>query len=48
MESEQRQAAKKQMMVLMQEGYPWQGAASRAGIRISRSTACHWFQRFRT
>jgi len=48
MESEQRQAAKKQMMVLMQEGYPWQEAASRAGIRISRSTAYRWFQQFRT
>jgi hypothetical protein len=47
MESEQRQAAKKQMMVLMQEGYPWQEAASRAGIRISRSTAYRCFQQFR-
>jgi hypothetical protein len=48
MESEQRQAAKKQMMVLMQERYPWQEAASRAGIRISRSTAYRWFQQFHT
>ena len=48
MESEQRQVAKKQMMVLMQERYPWQEAASRAGIRISRSTAYRWFQQFRT
>jgi transposase len=48
MESEQHQAAKKQMMVLMQEGYRWQEAASRAGIRISRSTAYRWFQQFRT
>jgi transposase len=48
MESEQRQVAKKQMMWLMQEGYPWQEAASRAGIRISRSTAYRWFQQFRT
>jgi transposase len=48
MESEQRQAAKKQMMVLMQEGSPWQEAASCAGIRISRSTAYRWFQQFRT
>jgi transposase len=48
MESEQCQAAKKQMMVLMQEGYRWQEAASRAGIRISRSTAYRWFQQFRT
>jgi transposase len=48
MESEQRQVAKKQMMVLMQEGYPWQEAASRAGIRMSRSTAYRWFHQFRT
>ena len=48
MESEQRQAAKKQMMVLMQEGYSWHEATSRAGIRISRSTAYRWFQQFRT
>jgi transposase len=48
MESEQRQVAKKQMLVLMQEGYPWQEAASRAGIQTSRSTAYRWFQQFRT
>jgi len=48
MESEQRQAAKKQMMVLMQEGYPWQEAANRAGIQTSRSSAYRWFQQFRT
>jgi transposase len=47
MEREQRQVAKKQMMVLMQEGYSWQEAASRAGIRISRSTAYRWFHQFR-
>ena len=47
-EDEPRQRAKKQMMVLMQEGSPWQEAASRAGIRISRSTAYRWFQQFRT
>jgi transposase len=47
MGSEQRQAAKKQMVVLMQEGYSWQEAASRAGIRISRSTAYRWFHQFR-
>jgi transposase len=48
LEAEQRQMAKKQMMVLMQEGSPWQEAASGAGIRISRSTAHRWFQQFRT
>jgi transposase len=48
MESEQRQTAKKQMMVLMQEGHSWKEATNRAGIRISRSTAYRWFQQFRT
>jgi transposase len=46
MEREQCQVAKKQMMVLMQEGYTWQEAASRAGIRINRSTVYRWFQQF--
>jgi transposase len=48
MESEQRQAAKKQMMVLMQEGHRWQEAANRAGIQTSRSSVYRWFQQFRT
>ena len=48
MEDEQRQWAKKQMMVLMQEGYRGQEAASRAGVRVSRSTAYRWFQQYRT
>jgi transposase len=48
MEDEQRQRAKKQMMVLMQEGYRGQEAASRVGVRVSRSAAYRWFQQFRT
>jgi transposase len=48
MENAQRWGAKKQMMELMQEGYPWQEAASRAGIHTSRSTAYRWFRQFRT
>jgi transposase len=48
MENEQRSLAKKQMMDLMQEGYHWQEAASRAGIQTSRSTAYRWFRQFRT
>jgi transposase len=48
MENEQRQVAKKQMLVLMQEGYRWQEAANRAGIQTSRSSAYRWFQQFRT
>ena len=48
MENAQCSLAKKQMMVLMQEGYPWQEAANRAGIQTSRSSAYRWFQQFRT
>jgi transposase len=48
MKDEQRFAAKKQMMVLMQAGHPWQEAARIAGVRTSRSTAYRWFQQFRT
>jgi transposase len=48
MKDEQRFAAKKQMMVLMQAGQTWQEAARIAGVRTSRSTAYRWFQQFRT
>lgn len=48
MQDEQRQAAKKRMMALMQEGYSWQEAVMLAGIQTSRSTAYRWFQQFRT
>jgi transposase len=48
MKDEQRQAAKKRMMALMQEGYSWQEAARLSGIQTSRSTAYRWFQQFRT
>jgi transposase len=48
MKEEQRQAAKKRMMVLIQEGYSWQEAARLSGIQTSRSTAYRWFQQFRT
>src|SRR5260370_14535101 len=48
MKDEQRSAAKKQMMVLMQAGQPWQEAARIAGVQTSRSTAYRWFQQFRT
>ena len=44
MKDEQRQAAKKRMMALMQEGYSWQEAARLSGIQTSRSTAYRWFQ----
>jgi transposase len=47
-EDEPRQRAKKQMMVLMQAGQPWQEAAQIAGVQTSRSTAYRWFQQFRT
>lgn len=48
MKDEQRSAAKKQMMALMQAGQPWQEAAQIAGVHTSRSTAYRWLQQFRT
>jgi len=48
MEQEQRQAAKQQMLALMQAGQPWQAAAAAAGIQVSRATACRWRQEART
>ncbi len=48
MEAKQAQEAKRQMMVLMQEGTSWQEAASRAGVQTSRSTAYRWFAAYRT
>jgi transposase len=46
MEDEQRQEAKRQMMILMQAGHSWQEASTLAGVPTSRSTAYRWFQRF--
>src|SRR5215469_14865775 len=48
MEQEQRQAAKREMLELMQAGQPWQAAAAVAGIRVSRSTAYRWQHEVRT
>ena len=48
MEQEQRQAAKRQMIQLMQAGQPWPVAAAAAGIQVSRSTAYRWQQEVRT
>ena len=48
MEAKQTQEAKRQMMVLMQEGIFWQEAARRAGVQTSRSTAYRWFAVYRT
>jgi len=39
MEEEQRRAAKRQMIVLMQAGHCWQEAADMAGVRTGRSAA---------
>ncbi len=47
-EAQQEQAAKRQMMELMQAGRPWQEAATIAGVQTSRSTAYRWFQDYRT
>ena len=48
MEQEQRQAAKRQMLELMQAGQSWQAAAAAAGIQVSRSTAYRWQQEVHT
>lgn len=37
--NKQRQAAKAQMIALMQAGHPWQEAATMAGVQIGRSAA---------
>ena len=47
MEQEQRQAAQRQMLALMQAGHPWQAAAAAAGLQVSRSTAYRWQQEVR-
>jgi transposase len=47
MEQEQRQAAKRQMLALMQADQPWQAAAAAAGLQVSRSTAYRWQQEVR-
>jgi hypothetical protein len=44
METEQRRAAKEQMIALMQAGHRWQEAAAQAGIQFSRLTA-YWLLR---
>jgi len=48
MEKEQKQAAKVQMMELMQTGHHWQEAATQAGVKTSRSTAYRWWQAYRS
>jgi transposase len=48
MEQEQRRAAKRHMLELMQAGQSWQEAATRAGIQTSRSTAYRWLRELRT
>ena len=48
MEAKQAHEAKRQMMMLMQEGTSWQEAVRRAGVQTSRSTAYRWFTTYRT
>jgi len=48
MEPEQRQAAKQQMLELMEAGVSWQAAATTAGVQTSRATAYRWKQEVRT
>ncbi len=47
MDMEEKQAAKKHMMELMQAGHHWQEAATGAGVQTSRSTAYRWWQAYR-
>jgi len=47
MDKEEKQAAKRRMMELMQAGYRWREAATQAGIQASRSTAYRWWQAYR-
>lgn len=48
MNKEETQAAKKQMMELMQAGYQWKEAAAVAGVQTSRSTVYRWWQAYRS
>ena len=48
MNKEETQAAKKQMMELMQAGHRWKEAATVAGVQTSRSTAYRWWQAYRS
>jgi transposase len=48
MEKEQRGAAKRQMIALMQAGHPWKEAAAIAGLHIGRSAAYQLLQKVRT
>jgi transposase len=47
MDKEEKQAAKRCMMELMQAGSRWQEAATQAGVQTSRSTAYRWWQAYR-
>ena len=48
MEKEQRHAAKRQMIALMQAGHPWQEAVAIAGLHIGRSAAYQLLQKVRS
>jgi transposase len=48
MSQAQEQAAKRQMMDLMQAGRSWKEAATMAGVHTSRSSAYRWLQDYRT
>jgi transposase len=47
MDKEQRQAARRQMVMLMQAGRGWQEAAQLSGVQASRSTTYRLLQAFR-
>jgi transposase len=48
METEDRRAAKAQLVTHMLQGQPWDAAAAAAGLHVSRSTAYRLLQRVRT
>lgn len=47
MDKEQRQAARRQMVMFMQTGHGWQEAARLSGVQVGRSTAYRLLQAFR-
>lgn len=48
METEERRAAKRELVKHMLQGQPWHVAAAAAGLPVSRATAYRLFQRWRT
>jgi len=47
MEQQEKQAAKKVLVELMQEGCNWKKASEEAGIEVTRTTAYSWWKKYR-